>query len=198
MKFDKIKKYLSKYCIGIAGCGGLGSNCAVSLARAGLGKLIIADFDIIVESNLNRQYFFNEQIGQKKVFALKENILKINPDVIVEAHDLKLDINNIYNIYRNCNIIIEAFDLAEMKQMLIETVLQKMPDKPVIAGVGVAGWGNNNCIKTKKIGNLYICGDFVSEASDELPPLAPKVCIAANMQANQALEILLSKKNYED
>ncbi len=198
MKFDNIKRILSKYCIGIAGCGGLGSNCAVSLARVGIGKIIIADFDIIVESNLNRQYFFYNQIGQKKVFALKENILKINPDIIVEAHDIKLDNINFFNIYKNCNIIIEAFDLAEMKQMIIEEVLHKMPKTPIIAGIGIAGWGNNNNIKTKNIGNLYLCGDNTSETSDETPPLAPKVCIAANMQANQALEILLTKDNYED
>ena len=178
--------------VGIAGCGGLGSNCAVALARVGIGKLIIADFDIIVESNLNRQYFFFEQIGSKKTEALKENIAKINPTVVVEAHDKKLTSKEIIEIYRNCDVIVEAFDLAEMKQMIIETVLSEYPNKPVITGIGIAGWGKNNSLKTRNIGNLYICGDEQREVSEANPPLAPRVGIVANMQANMVLEILLN------
>ena len=93
--------------------------------------------------------------------------------------------------FSNCDIIVEAFDLAEMKQMLIETVLTVMPDKYIISGSGMAGWGNNNSIKTINFDKLYVCGDFESEISDVLPPLAPRVGIVANMQANQALEILM-------
>ncbi|RLD55969.1 MAG: sulfur carrier protein ThiS adenylyltransferase ThiF, partial [Bacteroidetes bacterium] len=177
--------------VGIAGAGGLGSNCAVSLARVNVGNLIIADFDVIEESNLNRQYYFYDQIGQKKVSALKKNIENINPDVKVKAVDIKLNSKNIIELFQNCDVIIEAFDKAEMKQMIIETVLDKMPDKPLILGVGIAGWGDNNLLKTKKIDNLYICGDGIAEVSDKNPALAPRVGIVANMLANQALEILL-------
>ena len=182
--------------VGIAGCGGLGSNCAVSLARVGVGKLIVADFDVIVESNLNRQYFFHDQIGQKKAFALQENIRRINPAVNVEAHDMKLDPSSIVSLFSDCDVIVEAFDLAEMKQMIIETVLTEMQDKHIISGVGLAGWGNNNLFTTKHYGKLYICGDHKHEVSEAMPPLAPRVCIVANMEANQVLEILL--KNYEN
>ncbi len=186
------KKILKTKCVGIAGCGGLGSNCAVSLARVGIGKLIIADYDVIVESNLNRQYFFYDQIGQKKAYALRENINKINPSVVVKAYDIKLNSNDIARLYKNCDVIVEAFDLAEMKQMIIETVLAEMPDKYVVSGVGLAGWGGNNLFTTKQFGKLFICGDSQNEVSEELPPLSPRVCIVANMEANQVMEILLN------
>ena len=193
MKFSEIKQILAKKTVGIAGAGGLGSNCAVALARVGIGKLIIADFDSIDESNLNRQYFFHDQIGQKKVFALSDNIKRINPATIVECHDVKLDPDKIEEFYSNCDVIVEAFDLAEAKQMIIETVLEKLPGKKLVTGIGLAGWGRNNIIKTQKTDDLYICGDQSAEVSDELPPLAPRVGIVANMQANMVLEILLGE-----
>ena len=194
MTFDEIKIKLKKYTVGIAGAGGLGSNCAVALARVGIGTLIVADFDVVNETNLNRQYFFHNQLGQKKVSALKENIERINPHMNVIIHDIKLNENNIVDIYKDCDIIVEAFDLAEMKQMIIETCMTKFPDKPLIIGSGMAGWGKSNTIKCKKSGNLYICGDEESETTDNNPPLAPRVNIVANMQANTVLEILLNKE----
>ena len=193
MTFTDIKEKLSKKTVGIAGCGGLGSNAAVALARVGIGKLIIADFDTIVESNLNRQYFFHDQIGEKKCIALKENINRINPDCKIEAHDFKLNKDNITNIFKNCVIIIEAFDLAEMKCMIIETILEHFENIPLIVGSGLAGWGKFEEIHIEQNGNLYICGDKINEVSEQNPPLAPRVSIIANMQANKALEILLSK-----
>jgi sulfur carrier protein ThiS adenylyltransferase len=194
MTFEQIKSALKNYIVGIAGCGGLGSNCAVALARVGVGKLIICDFDIIVESNLNRQFYFYDQIGLKKATTLKENINRINPETEVIALDVKLDHNNIVEIFKNCDVIIEAFDRADMKKMIIETVLSEMKDKPIVSGIGMAGWGESNIIKMKQAGKLYICGDGISEANDDYPPLAPRVGITANMQANTVLELLL--KNY--
>src|SRR6056297_2723765 len=194
MTFNEIKIKLKKYTVGIAGAGGLGSNCAVALARVGLGKLVIADFDVVNETNLNRQYFFRDQLGEKKVTALKKNIERINPDIQINAYDIKLNKNNLVPLFKDCDIIVEAFDLAEMKQMIIETCMTEFPDKPLIIGSGMAGWGKNNKIKCKQSGNLYICGDEESEIADNNPPLAPRVGIVANMQANTVLEILLNKK----
>jgi len=184
---------LGKKTVGIAGCGGLGSNCAVALARVGVGKLIIADFDIIEKSNLNRQYYFFDQIGKKKVLTLKENIKRINPDVDIKAFDIKLDPENIVEIFKECDVVVEAFDLAEMKQMIIETLLEYYPDKYIVSGIGMAGWGDNRSITTRKIDKLYICGDGKTEVSELVPPLAPRVGIVANMQANQVMEILLKQ-----
>jgi sulfur carrier protein ThiS adenylyltransferase len=179
--------------VGIAGCGGLGSNCAVALARVGVGKLIIADFDKVDISNLNRQYFFADQVGQPKVSALKNNINRIDHRIKVETHEILLDHKNITEIFKYCDVIVEAFDKAEMKQMIIETVTEKMPDKALVCGVGLAGWGESEVIKMKSFGNIYICGDMTNEVSDKFPPLAPRVGIVANMEANQVLEILLGK-----
>ena len=191
MTFDEIRNKLKNKTVGIAGCGGLGSNCAIALARVGIGALTIADFDLIIESNLNRQYFFYDQIGQLKVFALKKNIQMVNPRVKVRAFDIRLCQSDIMEIYRTCDVIVEAFDRSEMKQMIIETVLNHMPEKYLVVGVGVAGWGDNNLIRTRRSDKLIICGDEKKEVSEQLPPLAPRVGIVANMQANAVLEILL-------
>ncbi len=191
LTIKQIKERLKGKKVGIAGAGGLGSNCAVALARVGLGNLVIADFDVVSEGNLNRQYFFYEQIGEKKVIALKENIRRINPIVVVEAHDIKLSDSNIPEVFKDCDVIVEAFDLAEMKQMILETVLDKMPETPIVAGLGMAGWGDNESIHYREEGMLHICGDEKTEIAEDIPPLAPRVGIVANMQANTVLEILL-------
>lgn len=195
MTVSGIISILKTKTVGIAGCGGLGSNCAAALTRLGIGKLIIADFDFVDASNLTRQYYFNDQIGQKKVFALANNLSHINPYVDINPFDLKLGPREIKNIFRDCDLIIEAFDLSEMKRMIIETVCTEFPEKPLIVGSGMAGWGNNNTIKTEQIDkNLYVCGDGISEISVSLPPLAPRVGVVANMQANLAVSILLQNE----
>ena len=194
MRFSEIKTHLSKFRVGIAGAGGLGSNCAVALARSGVGTLVIADFDVIELINLNRQYYFAEQIGQMKTEALKDNISHINPDVRVITYQKKIDSSNITEIFTGCDIIVEAFDCADMKEMLIETVQSMMPGVPIVVGSGMAGWGKNNEIGCRKIDDtLYVCGDECSEISEDLPPLAPRVGIVANMQANLVIELLMNR-----
>ena len=192
MTFEQLKNILSDKYVGIAGCGGLGSNAAVALARVGVGNLIIADFDVIIESNLNRQYFFYDQIGQKKCWALKENIERINPKCNVKAHDIKLSPSSILQLFSHVDVMIEAFDKAEMKEMLLRTMLQYKPQIPLIMGSGLAGWGNTHLIREHAFDNVYIFGDGENEVSDEMPPLAPRVGIVANMQANKALELLIN------
>ncbi len=193
MRFSEIREHLSKFRVGIAGAGGLGSNCAVALARSGVGTLVIADFDIIEEINLNRQYYFLNQIGMMKTVALKENISLINPGIDVITHEVKLNRENIPDIYTGCDIIVEALDNVVMKEMLVETVQLKMHDIPLIVGSGMAGWGRNNEISARKLDDtLYVCGDECTEASENTPPMAPRVGIVANMQANVAIEILMN------
>ncbi|MBA4407183.1 thiamine biosynthesis protein ThiF [bacterium] len=193
MNFTEIKSRLVKNSVGIAGCGGLGSNVAVALARVGTGKLIIADFDLIEESNLNRQYFFIDQIGEYKATALKNNINRINPDVIVNEHIVTLTPLVIKKLFVECDVIVEAFDKAEMKEMIAETVLTEFPAKPLVCGVGLAGWGGNDLIKVDKHDNIYLVGDQTYETSEDDPPIAPRVGIVANMMANVVLELLLGK-----
>jgi sulfur carrier protein ThiS adenylyltransferase len=193
MRFADIQAHLSKFRVGIAGAGGLGSNCAVALAKCGVGTLVIADSDIIEASNLNRQYYFTDQIGTFKTIALKENIYRINPAVLVIIHQQQLDSQNIPEVFSGCHVIVEAFDSAEMKEMIIETVQLKMPGIPIVAGSGLAGWGKSDMIRYRRIDyTLYICGDETSEATEELPTMAPRVGMVANMQANTVIDLLMN------
>jgi sulfur carrier protein ThiS adenylyltransferase len=194
MTVNEIESILKDKTVGIAGAGGLGSNCAVSLARVGIGKIIMADFDVVSESNLNRQYYFYDQLGEKKATAIRKNILRINPGQDIITHDTRLDPDSIREIFSSCNVIVEAFDLADQKEMLIETVLTYFPQIPLVVGLGMAGWGMNDTIHVRKVDNIFICGDEISEISPDCPPLAPRVGVVANMQANVVLEILLGKK----
>lgn len=187
---SKLQK-LKGICVGIAGCGGLGSNCAAALVRAGIGRLVIADFDVVTRENLDRQYYFLDQVGQKKVAALRANLLRIDPEVVVEAHDLRLGPGEIVQLFKDCRVIVEAFDHADQKRMIIEAVSEHFPDKFIVAGSGLAGYGGNNELRTRRLGGLFICGDETSEVSAELPPLAPRVAAVAALQANQVLEIVL-------
>jgi sulfur carrier protein ThiS adenylyltransferase len=180
--------------VGIAGVGGLGSAVAVALTRVGIGRLVIADFDVVEPSNLNRQQYFIDQIGLPKVEALAANLLRINPYVAVSPHVTLLDPSNIPVIFSDCTIIVEAFDRADMKAMLVDTVLEQMPGVTVIAASGLAGFGPNNDITTRKItGRLYLTGDGISEAQPGNGLMAPRVGIAAGHQANQVLRCLLGE-----
>jgi len=199
MKLAEIEDHLRKFRIGIAGAGGLGSNCAVTLARCGIGSLVIVDYDMVEESNLSRQSYFRDQIGRQKTVALEENIRRIRSDINIVTVNTRLDAGNIPEIFAGCDIIVEAFDRAEMKQVIIESVSQQLPRTPLIIGSGVAGWGHNESVQCRKIDDfLYVCGDECSEVTDDCPPLSPRVGIVANMQANIVVEILMSKIRASD
>jgi sulfur carrier protein ThiS adenylyltransferase len=193
MNYKELKTKLHTKIVGIAGAGGLGSNCAVALARVGVGQLVIADFDKVEHSNLNRQYYFSDQVGMPKVQALKDNIARIDPKISIVTHQVRLNFDNIPVIFNDCDVLVEAFDKAEMKMIMVESVLDNMPGKDLVCGVGLAGWGKNDMIKMRSYDNIYICGDQTYEVSEESPPLAPRVGIVANMEANQVLELLLGK-----
>lgn len=180
--------------IGIAGAGGLGSNAAIALARAGIGKLIIADHDRIEMSNLNRQQYFWVQIGKVKVRALLENLKKISPFSEYVGHHVRLTPKNIPRIFKTVDVMIEAFDLADQKEMLLEAWISHFPDKPIIMASGLSGFGKNQKLRTRRIGNVYICGDEESEAEEGISPMAPRVGIVAGMQANLAVELLVRAK----
>lgn len=188
---NKIKKSV----VGIAGLGGLGSTVAVALTRVGIGKLILVDFDIVDPSNLNRQQYFIDQIGMPKVYALKETLLKINPYIKIDTYNEKLNSSNIERIFKYADVIVEAFDRAEEKAMLINAISEKLPDKYIVAASGVAGFGDNNEIKTIRFSSkIFIIGDQKTEARPGVGLMAPRVGIAAHHQANQVLRILLGEE----
>ena len=184
---------LSKATIGIAGCGGLGSNIAIALVRAGFENLIIADYDIVELSNLNRQYYFIDDVGKKKVLALTEKLLQINPDCEITIIDKKLERKDISLLFNDADIIMEAFDKAEAKQWLIEEWSVQFPDRIIISGNGLGGYGKFEKLKVKQIGSLYFCGD--GESSEKEGLCSARVAIVANMQASLAIELLMNKQS---
>jgi len=190
---DNLRK-IQQVTVGIAGAGGLGSNCAANLVRSGFRKLVIADFDKVEHSNLNRQFYFYHQIGRSKVEALQENLLDINPNLQLEMQQVKIEQDNVEAIFQGCNIIVEAFDQAKYKKMLVEQYI--MTDRLVVSASGIAGWANSDDIKIHRIREkFYVVGDLSSEVSKELPPCAPRVNIAAAKQADIILEYVLKGKD---
>lgn len=176
--------------VGVAGLGGLGSNVLSHLMRSGVTHFVAADFDVVSQSNLNRQFYFADQIGQKKTSALAENLRRINPDIELELHDCLLTEENIPEIFKNCDVVVEAFDKADAKTMLITTLSKT--NIPIVAASGLAGFGRSNDIRVRKVGSrLYLVGDLTSGILPELAPVSPRVGIAASIQANTVIAILL-------
>jgi sulfur carrier protein ThiS adenylyltransferase len=182
---------LRRSVVGIAGAGGLGSNVALALARAGIGKLIIADSDRIEITKLNRQQYSCSQIGQVKVEALTANLKKANPFSEYVGIRRRITKANAARIFAGADLLIEAFDRADQKQMLIETWIAHFPGRPIIAASGLSGFGENVKIRQRRVGDLYICGDEASEPRPGISPMAPRVGVVANMQANLAVELLV-------
>ena len=191
-----VHEKIKNACVGIAGLGGLGSNVAISLARLGIGKLILIDYDKVELSNLNRQQYYLRHIGMYKTDALPEIIKEINPFVAIDSKNIFLNENNIVNCFNESDIIVEAFDNPENKAILVNTVLTKTKNKIIIAASGMAGYFSNNTIKTKKINNrFYLVGDQTSQVNKNEGLMAPRVAIAANHQANIVLRLILGEDN---
>lgn len=187
----KIQNSFKSATVAICGLGGLGSNIAFALARAGVGKLILIDFDSVDITNLHRQQYKVTQIGMRKTEALKENLSEISPYVMIEAHSLRISENNAEVLLEKADIICEAFDDAECKAMLVNTVLERMPEKYLVAASGMAGMGSANTIQTRRISNrFYICGDGTSDVQSEGSLVASRVMLCAAHQAHTVLRIL--------
>jgi len=179
--------------IGIAGAGGLGSNCALALIRCGFDNFIIADFDIVSVSNLNRQQYLPTDIDKPKVECLKRNLLAINPGVTCEVYRNIVTAANAHEIFGSCNCIIEAFDNAESKAMIVNEFLTE--DKLVVSASGLGGHGQSDRIITRKIRkNFYLIGDSVSEVGTDCKPYAPCVMIAAAKEADVVLNWVLGNQ----
>ena len=182
--------------VAICGLGGLGSNIAVSLARAGIGRLILIDFDKVDISNLHRQQYQADQIGFYKTEALTENLKRIAPYVEIVSHSVHITEENFQELLQDADIICEAFDDAEAKAMLVNGVLEQLHTKYLIAASGMAGLGSANSIKTRRVmERFYLCGDGVSDVADDIGLVAPRVMLCAAHQAQMVLRILSG--NYE-
>ncbi|HJO94306.1 MAG TPA: sulfur carrier protein ThiS adenylyltransferase ThiF [Victivallales bacterium] len=178
--------------VGIAGCGGLGSNIAVALTRIGIKKLVIVDFDKVELSNLNRQYYFVEDLGKNKVDALYDILKRINPYVELEKHCVTLNRENLPSIFKEASIVAEAFDTVSAKSMIIDSFLEcDNKNRYLVCASGLTGINSSNLISTRKLtSNIYISGDFVSEPNEVEGLMAPRVNIAVGHQANMIVRLI--------
>ena len=188
---EKLQTKLSSATVAICGLGGLGSNIAISLARAGVGKLILIDFDKVDITNLHRQQYKAKQIGLNKTDALFENLREIAPYVELETYTERVTEENAAGMLQGADIICEAFDSAECKAMLVNLVLETMPDKYIIVASGMAGMGSANTIQTRKVSKrFFICGDGESDVSEAGSLVSSRVMLCAAHQAHTVLRIL--------
>ena len=177
--------------VAICGLGGLGSNIANALTRAGIGKLILIDFDKVDITNLNRQQYKMSQLGRLKTECCLENLRDISPYTEIEIHTVKLTEENIPELLGEADIICEAFDKADQKAMLVNTVLETFPDNYMLSGTGMAGFGSANTIQSRKVfGRFYLCGDEKSDVNDGIGLVASRVMVCAAHEAHMVLRIL--------
>lgn len=183
---------LRQACVGMAGLGGLGSSIAIALARNGIGSLILADYDVVEPSNLNRQQYFVEQLGMLKTEALHETLKRIHPSIRCTLHAVKLTKDNTAALFKEVHVLAEAFDKAAEKAMLVEAALSADPPIPVVTGSGMAGYAPSNLIVTRQLSRTLICcGDGITDARPGQGLMAPRVGIVAHHQANAILRFLL-------
>lgn len=186
-----MQKRMAEASAAVCGLGGLGSNIAIALARAGVGRLHLIDFDRVDISNLNRQQYTPAQLGQYKTDALSDTLKQVAPYCEIVTDTVRLDADNIPKLLQHEPIICEAFDLAEAKAMLVNTVLEVFPEKYLVAASGMAGLNSGNSIQTKRIGKrFWLCGDGESDVADGMGLFAPRVMLCAAHQALTVLQII--------
>ena len=189
---EEMRTKLRNARVAVAGLGGLGSNIAVMLARSGVGELLLVDFDTVDVTNLNRQMYLIPQLGKPKAEALPEILYQINPYLTYRSVCIKVTPDNVKELFSDYPIVCEAFDKPDVKAMLTEQILCYYPEKTLICGSGMAGYGSSNTIKTRKINDhFYICGDGVSGAMPGRGLMAPRVTICAAHEANMVLRCVL-------
>ena len=192
---EKVQNLLSGARVAVAGLGGLGSNIAVFLARMGVEHLHLIDFDRVDITNLNRQQYFIHQIGMDKTEALQEILLAINPYLTIRTDCVRVTEKNVPALFRDDTYICEAFDVPENKAMLAEAVLEYFPDKYLIAASGMAGYGDSNRIRTRKISShFYLCGDETSDAEKGICLTAARAALCAAHQANMIVSLILENE----
>lgn len=188
---NDLQKKFSNATVAICGLGGLGSNIAISLARVGIGRLILIDFDKVDTTNLHRQQYKASQVGKYKTEALYENIKEVSPFIEAEIKTTKITIENMHKLLYEADIVCEAFDEPEAKAMLANTILEIFPEKYYIAASGMAGISSANAIKTRKVMNkFYLCGDETSDVKNNIGLLSTRVMLCASHQAHMVLRIL--------
>lgn len=185
------QRLFSSATVAVCGLGGLGSNIAIALARAGIGALILIDFDRVDITNLHRQQYKASQIGRFKTEALSENLLEIAPYIKIETISQRLTEENYMDFLKHADVVCEAFDDPEAKAMLANHVCEHLPGCYLVAASGMAGMGTPNAIHTRRVAkHFYLCGDETSDVRDAMGLVAPRVMLCAAHQAHTVLRIL--------
>ena len=190
-----VQDKLSAARVAVCGLGGLGSAIAAALARVGIGRLHLIDFDRVELSNLNRQQYSLSQLGKPKPLAMKEEIARFAPYIQVDTDFVRLTEENIPVLLSKDEYICEAFDDPQEKAMLTDSVLTALSGKYLVGASGMAGFGDSNAVITRKITrNYWLCGDGISDAGDGIGLMAPRVMICAAHQANMIVRLILGEE----
>lgn len=188
----EVRQKLARARVAVAGLGGLGSNVAFALARIGVGHLHLIDFDKVDITNLNRQQYFIQHIGMYKTDALTQELMEINPYLELCPDCVKVTEENLLSLFAQDDIVCEAFDDPEAKAVLVNGILEHYPDKFLVCASGMAGWGGNDTIRTRKVTErFYVCGDGVSEPSYGRGLMAPRAALCAAHQANLITQYII-------
>ena len=178
----------SSAAVAVCGLGGLGSNIAVSLIRAGVGRLILFDFDRVDITNLHRQQYRADQVGRFKTEALCESLREINPYCRLEAHTVRITEENAPKLLADATSCAKPLTEPNKKAMLADAVMSMMPDTYLVSASGMAGLGSANEIRTRRITErFYICGDGSSDAEEGIGLVASRVAVCAGHQAHMVL-----------
>lgn len=138
----------------VVGCGAVGSFAIESLARSGVGHIVLIDFDKVEESNINRQLFaLDSTIGQNKVDVAKQRIHDINPNIQVDAFNMFFDENTDLNI--KPDFVIDAIDTVKSKIALYKWCENK--NIPFVSSMGAARKTDITKIKISKISKTTVC-----------------------------------------
>lgn len=192
---EELQNKISAARVAVCGLGGLGSNIAIALARAGVGHLHLIDFDRVDLTNLNRQQYAVGQLGQYKTDALRETLSLVSPYCDVTCDTIQVTEENLPDLLRNEDYICEAFDRAEAKAMLVSGVLEHFPEKYLVAASGLAGLGSANTIQTRRVSQrFYLCGDGTSDSSVGLGLVASRVLVCAAHEANMILRLIAGER----
>ncbi len=190
LSLDQIQ-HIQSLKIGIGGAGGLGSNIAMILVRSGFKHLEILDKDTIDASNLNRQQYFIDEIGRSKIDVTRQRLLNINPDLSLTLHHTSWTSENASPFFTNTDVIVEAFDQADVKHQFVEYYHDKT--KYIVSGNGMAGLLEKKPLAVRKAGNIYFVGDGVTDTAEGHPPMAPRVTMCAAMMAEIILDLVIKK-----
>ena len=192
---EDLQNKISAARVAVCGLGGLGSNIAIALARAGVGHLHLIDFDRVDLTNLNRQQYAVGQLGQYKTDALRETLSLVSPYCDVTCDTIQVTEETLPDLLKTEDYICEAFDRAEAKAMLVSGVLEHFPEKYLVAASGLAGLGSANTIQTRRISKrFYLCGDGTSDSSVGLGLVASRVLVCAAHEANMILRLIAGER----